>query len=61
MNPKLAQIPPEYLWLKARTDPSRAKRVRKLAKWCDAHGIRPTFAELEAERDRRRAEHLEGA
>lgn len=49
MNPKLASIPEEFLWVHNRRDIKQSARARKLMKWCEEHGVRPTFAELEAE------------
>ena len=46
----LASIPPEVLWVRG-----RRKRIGALAEWCERRGFRPTLAEIEGERARRRA------
>lgn len=51
----LASIPPEVLWVRG-----RRKRVGALARWCEQRDFRPSLAEVEGERQRRRALH-EGA
>lgn len=50
----LASIPPEVLWVRG-----RSKRVGALAAWCEARRFRPTLAELEEERARRRSADLD--
>lgn len=37
----------------------RPAMIRKLHAWCESCGIRPTFADLEAERQRRRTRGIE--
>lgn len=46
----LASIPPEVLWVRG-----RHKRVGALAQWCHDRAFRPTLAEIDGERQRRRA------
>lgn len=46
----LAEIPDVLIFAR-----HRRVLVRQLHSWCEARGIRPTFADLEAERQRRRA------
>jgi hypothetical protein len=48
----MASIPADLL--RRHPDPNKQLRnVKSLARWLDARGIRPTLAELEAERARR--------
>lgn len=58
-HPLAAAIPDELLWVGDRSDPARRRRAHDLLDWCQRHGWRPTFAELDAERDRRAAEHTQ--
>lgn len=46
----LTDAPPHVLFTRGRPE-----RLGRLAEWCEANGIAPTLAEIEAERDRRRA------
>ena len=57
-KPLATQIPDELLWVRDRSDLARRRRALALVDWCQRHGWRPTFAELEAERERRAAEHM---
>lgn len=45
----LASIPPEVLFVRG-----RRKRIGHLSRWCEQRRFRPTLAELEGERERRR-------
>ncbi|YAL82848.1 hypothetical protein ACMYYO_13135 [Dermacoccaceae bacterium W4C1] len=50
---RMARIPDRLLWTPHRSNAKRAARAQGLAEWCEREGIRPTFAELEQERQRR--------
>ena len=49
-TPKLKQIPDHLLYRRAKGDPHRA---RELIAWCEGNGCRPTWQDLEDERNRR--------
>lgn len=57
-HPLAPLIPDELLWVADRSDHARRRRAHDLLDWCERHGWRPTFAELEDERRRRSEEHI---
>lgn len=50
----LASIPPEVLFTRGAFGRTRPDRAGALARWCEARGFRPTLAQIEGERERRR-------
>lgn len=54
MNPKLTQIPDHLLNDEGMSHTERLRQNRRLEQWCTTTGLRPTFQELNLERQRRR-------
>jgi len=54
MHPLLAQVPDDLLHVERGDSNHRMKRAITLMRWFERRGYRPTFVQLEAERQRRK-------